>query len=144
MRYIETDNIRIGSWKTAEMVPVCDIYVASISSTIRWAIACGRPVVNYDVYRYRYTDFLRVPGVLATEEQAEFRGILNKLVNDAPYRASIAAQQRAAAPHWGMLDGRVGDRMLALVQRLASIGQQDATAPAVRKEDPTLAAQGSV
>ena len=80
MRHIERGNVRIGSWKTAEMVPASDIYVASISSTIRWAITCGKPVVNYDVYRYRYTDFLAVPGVLATEEQAEFRAVLQRLV----------------------------------------------------------------
>src|SRR5262249_53148032 len=37
---------------TAELIPLCDLYVAALSATIRWAIACGRPVVNYDVYGY--------------------------------------------------------------------------------------------
>jgi hypothetical protein len=122
MRHIERANVRIGSWKTAEMVPACDVYVASISSTIRWAIACGKPVVNYDIYRYRYTDFLDVAGVLATEEQAEFRAILRRLAEDTAYRRSVAEAQSAASAHWGMLDGRVGDRMLALVEQLSGIG----------------------
>lgn len=39
---------------TACMVPLCDLYVAAVSATIRWAIACGKPVVNYDVYQYGY------------------------------------------------------------------------------------------
>ncbi len=34
------------------LVPLCSLYVASVSATIRWAIACGKPVVNYDVYRF--------------------------------------------------------------------------------------------
>jgi hypothetical protein len=121
MRKFERDNIRIGRWRTADMVPACDIYVASISSTIRWAIACGKPVVNYDVYRYRYTDFLNVPGVLAMEEQQEFRSTLTRLVLDDGYRRGIAQRQASVASQWGLLDGRVGDRMLALVERLAAI-----------------------
>ena len=118
MRYIERDNVRIGKWKTAEMIPACDIYVASISSTIRWAITCGKPVVNYDVYRYRYTDFLDVPGVLTTEEQVEFRAILQRLAGDAAYRKSVAALQAEKSSHWGMADGHVGDRLLSLVEHL--------------------------
>ena len=121
MRWIEERGVRIAPQRTADTVPLCDIYVASISSTIRWAIACGKPVVNYDVYRYRYTDFLGVPGVITTEEQPEFRAILSRLAGDEAYRAQIAGAQRSVAARWGLLDGRVGDRMLAQVERLSGI-----------------------
>jgi hypothetical protein len=121
MRHIERDNVRIGTWRTAEMVPACDAYVASISSTIRWAIASAKPVVNYDVYRYRYKDFEKVPGVLATEAQAEFRDILQRLVGDAGYRQSVAEAQRSVAAHWGRLDGSAGERILALTRQLSGI-----------------------
>jgi len=121
MRWIESDGVRIAPGRTAGFVPLCDIYVASISSTIRWAIACGKPVVNYDVYRYRYTDFLGVPGVLATEEAKEFRAMLARLAADTTYRAELARLQQGVASRWGLLDGRVGDRVLALVTRLSGI-----------------------
>lgn len=120
MAYVERDGVRIGRWRTADMVPACDIYVASISSTIRWAIACGKPVVNYDVYRYRYTDFLKVPGVLAVEEQADFKAALRRLAEEPDYRTSVAQAQLRVSNDWGLLDGRVGDRMLALVDRLSA------------------------
>ena len=124
MRHIERRGIRIGTWRTAEMVPACDVYVASISSTIRWAIACAKPVVNYDVYRYRYTDFHGVPGVLTMEEQDEFRSALRQLVEDEGYRAALSAAQAAASPNWALLDGKVGDRMLDLVVRLSGIRER--------------------
>lgn len=138
MRHIERDNVRIGTWKTADMVPTCDIYVASISSTIRWAIGCGKPVVNYDVYRYRYTDFLSVPGVLATEEKDEYRSILRRLAEDVDHRNEIASRQAGLASYWGMLDGHVGDRMLDVVHRLCGLAQSTssttaATRPAARQ-----------
>ncbi|MGE3991983.1 hypothetical protein [Pseudorhodoplanes sp.] len=122
MRWIERPNVRIAPGRTASLVPLCDVYVASISSTIRWAIACAKPVVNYDVYRYRYTDFLGLKGVLATEERGEFRELLQRLAGDASYRAQVAEEQKRSAARWGLLDGKVGDRMLAVVARLSGIG----------------------
>jgi len=74
--------------------------------------------VNYDVYRYRYTDFLKSPGVIAVEEQADFKAVLQRLVTDLAYRASVAGSQSEQSRYWGLLDGRVGDRMLAEVDRL--------------------------
>ncbi len=129
MRWIERSGVRIAPWITANVVPVCDVYVASISSTIRWAIACGKPVVNYDVYRYRYTDFVGVPGVLATEDQNEFRSLLQRLVGDSQFRNEISRAQAAVSSRWGLLDGRVGDRILAVADRLSGI-VTDAPAPA--------------
>jgi hypothetical protein len=118
MRHIERGGVRIGRWRTAAMVPLCDVYVASISSTIRWAIACGKPVVNYDVYRYRYTDFIGVPGVLTMEDQPRFKATLRRLATDSDYRTGIAQAQQTVATKWGVLDGRVGDRMLCLIRHL--------------------------
>ena len=40
MRHVERDNVRIGAWRTAEMVPACDIYVASITRH-SWANPCS-------------------------------------------------------------------------------------------------------
>jgi len=114
MRYLETDRIKIGPGNTASLVALCDVFVASVSSTIRWAIACGTPVVNYDVYRYRYSDYLGVPGVLILEEQQEFRSALRRLTSDAGYLEQIRLKQQACAAHWGVLDGQAGQRLLAL------------------------------
>jgi hypothetical protein len=117
--HLEADGVRIARRPTAELIPLCDLYVASVSSTIRWAIACGVPVVNYDVYRYRYTDYLGVAGVLRTEEQAEFAALLARFDAEPAFHESVRALQAAAAPHWGRLDGGTGGRMLALFDRLA-------------------------
>jgi hypothetical protein len=114
----ERYGARVAKFNTAELVPLCDIYVASVSSTIRWAIACGKPVVNYDVYRYRYTDFARVEGVLACEEQQEFMALLRRLGSDRAFADQVRRKQAAVAAHWGRLDGRSGERMVALVRRL--------------------------
>ncbi len=119
-RHLETNNLRIGPGNTASLVPLGDLYVASVSSTIRWAIACGKPVINYDVYRYRYTDYLRVPGVATMEEQAEFVAELKRMANDLEYRRKRTLQQQSVADRWGRLDGLAGRRLLELFQKLTT------------------------
>jgi hypothetical protein len=89
--------------------------VASVSSTIRWAIACGKPVINYDVYRYRYTDFLNIDGVLVTEEYEQFRGWIRGLTGDADQLEALRQRQMRAARRWGFLDGRCSERILKVL-----------------------------
>ena len=118
MRYIEDWGVKIARQPTAEMVPLCDLYVTSVSSTIRWAIACGKPVVNYDVYRFYYEGFMHVKGVLYTEEQTGFQELLHRLTTDSDFLQQTAAAQEQAAADWGFLDGRSGQRMLELLDSL--------------------------
>lgn len=119
MTYVEDWGARVADESVSALIPLCDVYVASVSATIQWAIACGIPVLNYDVYRYRYPDYLGVPGVVLTEEQHEFRACISQLA-DAAYRDELRAKQGEAARYWGLLDGKAGDRLLALFSELAS------------------------
>ncbi len=114
----ERYGARVALRNTAELVPLCDIFVASISSTIRWAIACGKPVLNYDVYRYRYTDYVGIEGVITIEEQHEYVETLRRLVQDETYADDIRRKQQAIAGRWGRLDGQTGRRLVALAKTL--------------------------
>ena len=131
MRHIESDNVRIAPRRTSELVPLCDLYVASVSSTIRWAIACGTPVINYDVYRYRYTDFLNLGGVLVIEEQSEFQEIVKRLADDPEALAQLRRRQQADAPRWGFLDGRCSARILQLLRRTVANAVQGKSAHSI-------------
>jgi hypothetical protein len=117
MRFLESDDTKISTRSTYETVPLCDVYVASVSSTIRWAIACGKPVINYDVYRYRYTDYLRLPGVIIIEEQAQFLSLLDRLTSDADFRKGLAEAQEKEAPRWAVFSGSVNDDIASLFAR---------------------------
>ena len=101
MRYIEDWGVKIAQQPTAEVVPLCDLYVTSVSSTIRWAIACSKPVVNYDVYRYYYEGFMHVKGVLYTEEQAGFQELLQRLTTDSDFFATDRLKPGAGCPRLG-------------------------------------------
>ena len=117
---IEERGARVPDRPVAELIPLCDVYVAAISATIQWAIACGKPTINYDVYRYGYLDYAAVPGVLAANSLEQFRQLLSKLTGDSDYYLQVCQLQRSASAAWGRLDDSAGDRIVALLSRLAA------------------------
>jgi hypothetical protein len=111
-RFVEQWGARITQRDTASLVPLCDLYVTSVSATIRWALACGIPVINYDFYRLRFTDYADAPGVIAVEDRTTFAAASHRLIDDSAFFADVQARQQADASRWGRLDGQSGARLL--------------------------------
>lgn len=111
----EGPNVKISLRPTADLIPLCDLYVASISATIRWAIACGIPVINYDTYRYRYADYESAAGVVGVEDVGEFRSLMTRFVDDEKFATELKERQRGVMNYWGQLDDGTGRRLSALV-----------------------------
>jgi hypothetical protein len=124
---IQVPNVRFTDEPTVGLVPLCDLYVASISATIRWALACGIPVINYDTYRYRYGDYDKAPGIIQTETLADFRTQLARFVDDPKFAAEIMRCQQGAMKDWGMIDDRLPERFAALASELTGVGVQTGT-----------------
>jgi hypothetical protein len=118
--HLKLEGIDFGSWPnvkhcarpTADVIPLCDIFVASISATIRWAIAAGKPVINHDLYLYRYDDYNDAPGIVHVETKAAFAHAVSCMVKDRP--------EAVPHPDWGILDGKSGERLLTLLNSLAT------------------------
>lgn len=111
-------DLPVSTMETTRLVAACDVYVASVSATIRWAIASGVPVVNYDVYRFGYDDYDDVAAVLTVDTLADFRDSLGRLTADDAWYADLAAAQRQESHQWGLSDGRCGERLLELFESL--------------------------
>jgi hypothetical protein len=105
---------------TARLVALSDLYVAFASATIRWAIACGVPTINYDVFQYDYDDFKQVAGVVTVMSYDRFKTTLATMRRNDPERAKLAESARRDAPRWGQLDGKSLDRICELVEALCA------------------------
>lgn len=117
-KHYESPRLAVSRINSASLIPLADIFVASVSTIIRWAILTGKPVVNWDVYRYRYNDYTDVPGVVTIEKKNDFVQTVLRLASDGDYRQSLIRFQTSAARTWGMLDGHVSTRMISLFDRL--------------------------
>ncbi|MBI4235000.1 hypothetical protein HY604_01730 [Candidatus Peregrinibacteria bacterium] len=118
IRYIEDFGVKIAKQKSIDLIPLCDLFVSAMSGTIYWATACRKPVLNYDVYRYRYSDFEDYRGIVYTEEKKEFQNLLVKFANDEKFYAKILEMQKVAALKWGVLDSKGHLRLLKAIDDL--------------------------
>jgi hypothetical protein len=110
---------RVTDENIATLIPGCDFLVTSVSSIIRLSVACRKPVVNYDVYGFDYSDYKDAPGVMHVATRADFKSAVARLAaDDAAYASAIGALKKGA-DQWGIIDGQSANRFLKLVDRMA-------------------------
>lgn len=126
---IEASTSTISEAYIIDLIARHDIFVTCYSSTIRWAIACRKPVVNYDMYKFRTNNYLDAPGVVTLEKQAEFRDATQKLARDESHYSEVAGEQRAASHIWGRIDGQSFQRIHRLIRQMQRTTARGPTNP---------------
>ncbi|MBE0580196.1 hypothetical protein [Devosia sp.] len=106
-------GVRVIWTPTEDLIPICDLYVASVSTTIRWALGLGLPVLNYDCYRYSYGDFSAAKGVRECTDRSAFSRNLQDLAHDTTELAARSLSDRHA---WGQVDGQFASRLRHLLE----------------------------
>ncbi len=110
-------NILVTQIDTARLVALSDIYLAFASATIRWAISCGIPTINYDMFYYDFSDYKNVQGVLNACTKEEFKLAINTM-NQPEQFIAIKKQLDTEKRKWGNLDGKSTHRINDLVKDL--------------------------
>ncbi|RUR20237.1 hypothetical protein ELY21_01590 [Legionella sp. km535] len=113
-------NIHVTEIDTARLVAVSDVYLAFASSTIRWAISCAVPTINYDMFYYDFSDFKHVKGVLNVCTQDEFKSAAQRMSNPEEYRI-LKNYLEVEKKQWGNLDGQSVHRINGLVNELVQL-----------------------
>jgi hypothetical protein len=116
--YVEQWGVKIAKVPITEIIPLCHIFVTSLSSTITMAIACGKPVINYDFAGYENTHYDAASGVFKIRKRQEFRDVLERLLKDEGCYQETVRLQQSQAKHWGNIDGHAGERIIRLMEKL--------------------------
>ena len=124
-RYIEDWGVRISPRDITQLIPFTDMFVG-MSSTARLAIAAGKPVVYYDVFRYSSAMptllFKGLGGTFNVNTAADYRSVISQLTQDKDfYRQAVEAQQ-ASADAWGPVDGESATRLARLFDEVVGEG----------------------
>ncbi len=98
-------------------ISYADIFIASISATIQWAIACGIPTINYDIYNFEYDDYVKCNGVVYVNNKESFKEWLSKF-NTSEIVRYYSLVQKKQSIEWGLIDGNSSTRLLNLVNSL--------------------------
>lgn len=118
-RFIAGLGVDICDEYVIGLIPGHDIYVSYYSSTIRWALACGKPVVNYDAYRLGLDVYATAPGFINGKSANEFKNELVRVIGSPESFEEIIRRQVEAAERWGQIDGRNMHRMLSELDQVS-------------------------
>lgn len=106
---------------TARLVALSDIYLAFGSATIRWAISCGVPALNYDVFHYDYEDYKKVGGVVHIETFHQLRRTFSELLSNPAMVSRLEDDIAVSSKRWGNLDGKSTQRIAGLIDGLCRL-----------------------
>ncbi len=115
---LENLGCRILSESVFGAIPFCDLYIASVSATIRSALACGIPVINYDVYNYNYEDYRGAKAVIHVNTLKDFRQTVTELSQPETltHWRKLAKDEKG---YWGLIDGKSTQRLLEFLNTIA-------------------------
>jgi hypothetical protein len=107
-----------------QLVPACDLFVATHSSTVVMAIGCATPAVVLNLYGMDYDTYGDCPGVVTIDRPDQLSPALREILTcRSRYDALVAGQQQVAAD-WIRMDGQCTSRLVAAVDDLAGDSPQ--------------------
>ncbi len=118
--FIQDDMARIADGPIETLLPAAHLYISVASATIRWAIACEVPVINYDVYRYDYRDYHGLKGVVDVKTREQFKQQVASVLHDKIHRDRLVQAQAEDAARLFRLDGKSEQRILGLMTTLCN------------------------
>lgn len=117
-KVIEQLGLNISNEYIVKLIPKHDIFVSYYSSVIRWAIASGKPVVNYDAYGLKLNLFKDAPAFFDSSTFDEFQKKILTLTCGNTF-AYYAKKQSDIAEQWGIVDGKSMDKIMEVMDSLS-------------------------
>ncbi len=115
MACFEQLGISVIKGNVLNLIPEHDIYISDFSSTIRWAIASGKPTINYDFYKFELDAYDGVAGVVTVRKHEEYEELLIKMIKDDDFYCQQARRQIEVADTWGIINGMFLEQLIATI-----------------------------
>jgi hypothetical protein len=112
----ERHRCSISPRQLSELLPGADIFVASWSSTLRWAAMLGITSINLDWTDQQYTVFSKLPTLLQSRIPADLEATLVPLTQDKSLRDSLGNRLRKESEEFGVMNGNATQAILSLAK----------------------------
>jgi len=115
-KFIEDEyNIPISKRPLSEILPAADIFAATFSSTIQWAVLSQIPSIVFDFYGLNYTMYDYLTGTRIINKKTELPGEVEKLIKDENYYTHMAAEQKKFSGYISPFDGKCMERIADVI-----------------------------
>lgn len=115
-KFIENEyNIPISKRPLVEILPAADIFAATFSSTVQWAVLCHIPSIVFDFYGFNYNVYNFLNGVRVINKKKELKTVLDKLIVDKEFYHKMSLEQKKMAPYISPFDGKCMKRIVDVI-----------------------------
>ncbi len=104
-----------SAYTMVSVLPAADIFLATFSSTVLWALLCHIPVILFDFYGLGYNTYDLVDGVESVREKKAFVPSIRKLIQDSEHYTNMVQKQAEAARRIWPFDGKCTERILECI-----------------------------
>lgn len=111
-------GVTITTERIYDVLPACDIFVATYSSIVAQAIALKKPSIVVDFYDLDYPLYEDTPGVMIVKSHEVFKNIIGQLLEDGDVYAKVVSDLKIQESHWAILDGHNTARVVAELNNL--------------------------
>lgn len=110
-------DIEIYDDDACNLIPYADFCVSELSGMMRYVLACGRPLLYFNIYKYGFfvEDFEHSQLVSRVSSRDEF---ISELARFKSAYISTDEAIDAHSKHWGTLDGGAARRLASLLHEL--------------------------
>ena len=108
---------RLLDERLSGVLAAADVFVASYSSTVRWALLMGIPTIMTDLLGFEYQQFAALPGSIVTRDATELEQALRRLVEDPRERERMGREAAAHAAGHETFDGRACARIIEALHK---------------------------
>lgn len=109
-------NLKILDKRYFEVLPVCDLFIASISSVLPFALMLGIPTLVYNPIPIQHA-YKKNFGFIEVQNERSFQKIFKKMVNDEDFRKTVS-KTASSENYFGFSDNKSGERALKFFDNL--------------------------
>lgn len=96
-------NVRVVNKPIEFLMPLCDVFVAAISATIRYALTCKKQVLNFDIFDMNYSEYKNISSVITVNNTRDFEKEYNAIKNNS-HTKSTKDYYESKGNYFGDLD----------------------------------------
>ena len=123
-------GLHITDQPLREVLPAADLFIATFSSTVQWAILCRTPSIVVDFYGFGYSTYDDIAGIAIETDKQAYCATLRQLLENATIRKERQMLLANYADQISPFDGKCTDRIIeSLIDRNPVVAGQNIPDP---------------
>ena len=110
-------NVYIVNKPIELLIPLCDVFVAATSATIRYALTCKKQVLNFDIFDANYSEYKTINSVITVTNTSDFEKEYNA-IKDGIYSISTQEYYKSKNNYFGDIDNLNEDFIKSYYKKL--------------------------